>query len=239
MPSPNGSGAFTNEGCVPDTVEGCTYVRDLYDIAGAPPGTRFTVPVLWDKQRRTIVNNESSEILRMLNSGFNHLASNPGLDLYPEHLRAAVDEANAWTYDGINNGVYRCGFATQQGAYDEAEAELFAALDRAEGVLSKQRYIAGDTLTEADVRLFMTLVRFDEVYVVYFKTNRRCIREYPNLSNYTRDVYQQPGVKETINMKHIKEHYFTSHPQLNHYAIVPRGPGTDFDAPHDRGRFSK
>eukprot|EP00238_Polyblepharides_amylifera_P009566 CAMPEP_0196574456 /NCGR_PEP_ID=MMETSP1081-20130531/4167_1 /TAXON_ID=36882 /ORGANISM="Pyramimonas amylifera, Strain CCMP720" /LENGTH=347 /DNA_ID=CAMNT_0041892481 /DNA_START=282 /DNA_END=1325 /DNA_ORIENTATION=- len=235
IPSPQGCGSFSTEGCIPDTVNGCKFVRDLYEIAEAKGG-KYTVPILWDKQQKTLVSNESSEILRMLNSVFNSFAKHPALDLYPEPLRAKIDEINEWTYE-INDGVYRCGFAQTQRAYDEAEEALFKNLDRAEQVLSTQRYLAGSVLTEADIRLYVTLVRFDEVYVVYFKTNRKCIREYPNLFNYTKDIYQTPGVGESTNMEHIKNHYFSSHEKLNTYAIVPRGPGMDFSSAHDRDRF--
>lgn len=231
---PSGHREISVAGCGPDELNGARFVRDLYEKVGAPKGTRFTVPVLWDKEAGTIVNNESSEVLRMLNSRFNDFATNPGLDLYPEALRPAIDAVNEWVYPSINNGVYRCGFATQQGAYDEAVEELFGALERCEDILSKQRYIAGDVLTEADVRLFMTLIRFDEVYVVYFKTNCKCLREYPNIFNYLKDMYQTPGIAASVNMEHIKVHYFTSHPGLNQFSIVPKGPNIDYTSPHDR-----
>ena len=222
-------------GCTPDVLYGSKYVRDLYDKVGAPAGTRFTVPILWDKKTHRIVSNESSEIIRDLNSRFNDFAKNPKLDLYPESLRAEIDSVNEWIYHDINNGVYKCGFAVSQAAYDEAVTNLFNALDKVEAILSARRFIAGDVLTEADVRLFCTLVRFDEVYVVYFKTNKKCIREYPNMSNYVRDVYQTEGMKKSVNMWHIKTHYFTSHPVLNANAIIPAGPDWwDLDAPHDR-----
>lgn len=240
--SMSGVGSFPGgpkHACTPDDLFGHRYIRDLYERVGAPEGTRFTVPVLWDKKTGTIVSNESSEITRDLNSQFNALAQHPEIDLYPETLRAVIDEVNQWVYHGINNGVYKCGFATSQGAYDVAVSELFKCLDRCEEILSKQRYIVGNVFTEADVRLFPTLVRFDEVYVVYFKTNKKCVREYPNLFNYVKDVYQLPGVRHSVNMWHIKTHYFTSHPVLNSNAIVPVGPGIDLDAPHDRDRFCK
>lgn len=235
LASSTGYGSFPCDGCIPDTVNGAKFVRDLYDQAGDTFG-KYTVPVLWDKKKGTIVNNESAEIVRMLNSEFNELSSNPGLDLYPEDLRAAIDEANEWVYPQINNGVYRCGFATSQEAYDKAFDELFAALDRCEGILGRQRYLAGDRLTEADIRLFHTLIRFDEVYVVYFKTNRRFIHEYPNLRGYVQDLYQTPGVSASVNMYHIKTHYFTSHPRLNFYAIVPKGGEPWWEQPHDRAK---
>ncbi|KAL4444882.1 hypothetical protein ABPG77_003932 [Micractinium sp. CCAP 211/92] len=192
LASPTGHGSFPCDGCIPDSVNGAKFVRDLYDKAGDTFG-KYTVPVLWDKKKGTIVNNESSEIIRMLNSEFNELSTNPSLDLYPKDLQATIDEVNSWVYPQINNGVYRCGFATSQEAYDTAFDELFSALDRCESILERQRYIAGDRLTEADIRLFHTLIRFDEVYVVYFKTNRRFIHEYPNLRGYVQDLYQTPG----------------------------------------------
>jgi len=207
---------------------------------GAYSGT-WSVPVLWDTERKTIVNNESSEIVRILNSELNDHAARPDLDLNPPGLRDELDELERWVYDGINNGVYKCGFARSQEAYDEAERELFECLQRAEELLETRRYLAGDQITEVDIWLFMTLVRFDEVYVVYFKTNRKCVREFPNLSNYVRDLFQTPGIGESVNMEDIKTHYFTSHPHLNPFGIVPRGPAVDFGAPHgrrgDRDRF--
>lgn len=218
---------------------GAKFVRDLYEAAKDTTG-KYSVPVLWDKRENTIVNNESSDIIRMFNSSFNSIAKNPTLDLYPEGLRSSIDDVNEWVYPTINNGVYRCGFATQQGAYEAAFKELFSSLDRCEEILSKQRYVAGNALTEADIRLFMTLIRFDEVYVVYFKTNAKFIREYPNLKGYVQDLYQTPGMRESINMQHIKTHYFTSHPKLNYYAIVPVGGEAWWEHPHDRAqRFAK
>lgn len=220
--SPSGMGSFPGYDSIPDTVNGVKTVRDLYELAGQKGG-RYTVPVLWDKQEKTIVNNESSEILRMFNSAFNHLAKNPDLDLYPEDLRPQIDELNAWIYTQINNGVYRCGFAQKQGAYEEAFKDVFDGLDRLEGILSKTRYLTGDKLTEADIRLYVTLIRFDPVYVVYFKTNKAFIRDYPSIKRYVQDLYNTPGIKESTNMYHIKTHYFTSHPNLNYFAIVPVG----------------
>ena len=218
---------------------GVRFVRDLYELAGATgEGVRFTVPVLFDKATKTIVSNESSDIVRMLNSEFNAFARVPELDLYPEAMRAAIDEVNTWVYDGINNAVYKCGFATSQTAYEEAFHLLYASLERVEAILSKQRYIAGSQLTEADIRLFATLIRYDEVYAVYFKTNGRLIREMPNTFAYVRELYQMPAIKRSVNMRHIKLHYYTSHPTLNVHAIVPVGcVSVDLDAPHDRARF--
>lgn len=226
-------------GANPDVLNGAKAVRDLYELASSEYTGKYTVPVLWDTKTRRIVNNESSEITRMFNDEFNDIASHPEVNLYPEHLKKSIEGVNSWTYNAINNGVYRCGFATQQGPYEEAFAELFAALDRCEEILSKQRYIAGDVVTEADIRLFVTLIRFDEVYVVHFKCNKRMIREYPNLFNYTKDLFQTGGIGETVNMFHIKQHYFRSHPTINPHGIVPVGQAIDYSTKHDRSRFSK
>jgi glutathionyl-hydroquinone reductase len=155
----------------------------------------YSVPVLWDKKNGTIVNNESSEIIRILNAQFNRFAKNPDLDLYPEDLRETIDEVNSWVYPTINNGVYRCGFAQRQAPYEQAFNELFASLDKVEDILAKQRYIAGDCLTEADIRLFVTLIRFDPVYVVYFKTNKKFIAQYPNMKEYVKELYQMEGIQ--------------------------------------------
>ena len=212
-------------------------IRDLYELANDSDG-KYTVPVLWDKKKNTIVSNESSEIIRMLNSEFNAFATNPDLDLYPDSdMRKEIDAVNDWVYPSINNGVYRCGFATSQQAYDVAIAELTDSFDRIDSILQRQRYIAGNAFTEADVRLFVTLLRFDEVYVVYFKTNTRSVAHTDSILNYCREIYQMPGVKETVNMEQIKLHYYASHPILNHYSIIPKGP--DFvkllEQPHNRG----
>jgi len=238
LTSSTGHGSFDCAGCIPDTVNGSKFVRDLYEKAMDDPDYTgvYSVPVLWDKKQGTIVNNESSEILRIFNSAFNDLAKNPGLDLCPPALSEQIEAVNKWVYPDINNGVYKCGFARSQSAYEAAFSTLFGALDRVEDILGKQRYIAGDVLTEADIRLFMTLIRFDEVYVVYFKTNKKFIHQYPNMSNYVREIYQTPGVKESINMDHIKTHYFTSHPVLNHYAIIPVGGEPWWEVPHTRGK---
>ncbi|KAK3274542.1 hypothetical protein CYMTET_17280 [Cymbomonas tetramitiformis] len=232
--SSTGMGSFNIADSTVDHVNSCTTIRELYTIAGDSLG-KYTVPILWDKESSTIVNNESAEILRMLNSEFNEWAAHPNLDLYPESMKSAIDAVNEWVYPAINNGVYRCGFALTQPAYDSALEELYSSLDRVEKILSTQRYIAGNVVTEADIRLFMTLIRFDEVYVVYFKTNRKCIREYPNMFNYIKEIFQLPGVSQSINMAHIKTHYFTSHPKLNVYAIIPGGPCIDYSSAHDRG----
>ncbi|XP_010536561.1 PREDICTED: uncharacterized protein LOC104811533 isoform X2 [Tarenaya hassleriana] len=225
-------------GADPDNFNGAKSIRGLYEIASPNYVGKYTVPVLWDKKLKTIVNNESSEIIRMFNTEFNHIAENPDLDLYPLHLQATIDETNEWVYNAINNGVYKCGFAKKQEPYNEAVKQLYEALDRCEEILTKQRYICGNALTEADVRLFVTLIRFDEVYVVHFKCNKKLIREYKNLYNYTKDVFQIGGMSGTVNMEHIKQHYYGSHPSINPFGIIPLGPDVDYSSPHDRHRFS-
>ena len=216
-----------------DPLHGFTRAHQVYTRARSDYTGRVTVPILWDRARNTIVSNESSEILRMLNTAFDGLGARP-LDLYPDRLRAEVDAVNAEVYDAINNGVYKCGFATTQAAYEEAFDALFGALDRMEARLSRHRYLVGDTITEADWRLFTTLVRFDLVYVGHFKTNRQRIVDYPNLWAYTRELYQVPGVAETVHVDHIKRHYYQSHETINPTRIVPKGPSIDFTAPHGR-----
>lgn len=224
-------------GAEPDFLNGARSIRELYELASSNYSGKYTVPVLWDKKLKTIVSNESSDIIRMLNTEFNDIAKNANLDLYASHMQATIDEVNEWVYDMINNGVYKCGFATKQGPYDEAVAKLYQALDKCEEILSKQRYICGNALTEADVRLFVTLIRFDEVYAVHFKCNKKLLREYPNLFNYTKDIYQIPGMSSTVNVEHIKKHYYGSHPTINPYGIIPAGPNIDYSSPHDRERF--
>ncbi|KAL6561860.1 hypothetical protein OROGR_002867 [Orobanche gracilis] len=228
----------------PDILNGAKSVRDLYELASTNYSGKYTVPcdisiieVLWDKKQKTIVNNESAEIIRMLNTEFNDIAENATVDLYPPHLQAEINEINDWIYDGINNGVYKCGFAKKQEPYNEAVTKLYEALDKCEEILSKQRYLCGDTVTEADIRLFVTLIRFDEVYAVHFKCNKRLLREYPNIFNYTKDIFQIPGVSSTVNMEHIKKHYYGSHPSINPFGIIPYGPNINYSAPHDRERF--
>lgn len=235
--SSTGFGSFDCRDCIPDPNVGAKSIRDLYDKVDDTNG-KYTVPVLWDKETSSIVNNESADIVRMLNADFNSIAKCPEVDLYPEALRADIDAANEWIYPTINNGVYRCGFAQSQSAYETAFSELFASLDRVEDILSKNRYLTGSQLTEADIRLFMTLIRFDEVYVVYFKTNRNRLAEMPNIKNYVQELYQMPGIKEAINIYHIKTHYFTSHPRLNYYSVVPHGGAPYWEEPHDRERLS-
>ena len=225
----------TGEGCIPDTVNGHKYLHQLYARARPDYTGRVSVPVLWDKKQGAIVNNESSEIIRMLNSEFEaHAGAHE--DYYPKPLRGEIDAVNKVVYECINNGVYRCGFATTQEAYERAFDALFAALDEMEARLDRSRYLVGDRATEADWRLFPTLVRFDAVYHGHFKCNLRRIEDYPNLSHYVRDLYQVPGVAETVDMDHIKRHYYASHRHINPTGIVPKGPALDFSAPHDRAR---
>ena len=229
---------FTPEkpGCTPDTVNGADYLSEVYTAADPDYTGKVSVPVLWDRERETIVNNESIEIMRMLASEFGDLAS-PALDLYPAGRREAIDEVVSEIYDPINNGVYRAGFAGTQEAYEDAVSELFDALDRWESVLDDRRYLLGESLTLADLRLFSTLVRFDPVYHVHFKCNLRRLRDYPNLWDYTKELYQLPGVAETVNVAHIKEHYYGTHESINPKRIVPVGPEIDYTEPHDRDRL--
>ena len=222
-----------DEGVVPDHVNHASYLHQLYTLAQPQYTGRVTVPVLWDKKRRTIVNNESSEIIRMLNSAFDGLGAAVG-DYYPAALRAEIDDVNALVYSNINNGVYRAGFATTQKAYEQAVVELFDALEKIESRLLKQRYLVGAALTEADWRLFTTLLRFDPVYYGHFKCNLRRLVDFPALWGYTRELYQYPGVAATVDMRHIKDHYYRSHAQINPTGVVPSGPIMDFRAPHRR-----
>ena len=223
-------------GVVADPINGAPFMRDVYTAADPHYTGRVTVPVLWDKERNTIVSNESSEIIRMLNSAFDGIGATPG-DSYPEALREEIDAVNERVYGDVNNGVYKSGFATSQEAYEEAVTTLFGTLDWLEERLGGQRYLVGDQITEADWRLFTTLLRFDPVYVGHFKCNIRRIVDYPNLWGYTRDLFQQPGVADTVHMDHIKRHYYESHDTINPTRVVPVGPAIDFDAPHDRDRF--
>ena len=231
--------AFYEEpGVIPDTVNGARFLREVY--AKADPGYtgRVTTPVLWDKERETIVNNESREIVRMLDTEFGGIAR-ADADFCPEDLRDEIDSTIDAIYEPINNGVYRSGFATTQEAYEEAVTDLFDALDHWEEVLETRRYLCGDRITEADWCMFPTLVRFDAVYHGHFKCNLRRIVDYPNLWGYLRDLYGQPGVAETVNMEHIKSHYYRSHGSVNPTGIVPKGPILDFEEPHDRQRLSR
>jgi putative glutathione S-transferase len=230
----DGGWQFTPEkaGCDPDSVNGFDYLRETYVAADPEYTGRVTVPVLWDREAETVVNNESIEVMGMLATAFEEEGN--GADLYPAALREEIDRIVEEIYDPINNGVYRAGFAGSQDAYEAAVADVFDALDRWDSVLADQRYLAGDRLTLADLRLFPTLVRFDEVYHTHFRCNVRHVTDYDNLWPYLRDVYQTPGVAETVNMDHVKEHYYTTHDDLNPKRIVPVGPAPDFEAPHDR-----
>ncbi|QYJ15148.1 Glutathionyl-hydroquinone reductase YqjG [Rubrobacter xylanophilus DSM 9941] len=228
---------FAPSGEFADPLYGARYLRELYLKADPDYTGRVTTPVLWDRRESTIVNNESREIMRMLDREFGAFARNDA-DLCPEELREEVDRALDELYDPVNNGVYRAGFATTQEAYEEAVTELFAALDRYEELLGGQRYLLGGRVTEADLAFFTTLVRFDPVYHYHFKCNLRRISDYPNLWGYLRDLYQLPGVAETVRLDHIKEHYYTSHAGINPSRIIPRGPVLDLTAPHGRERLA-
>ena len=228
----------TGPGTRADTVDGKQRLGEIYLLADPRYTGRVSVPVLWDIKRRTIVNNESPEIIRMLNSAFASLTDDRA-DYYPPELRGEIDRTNARVYRDVNIGVYRAGFATTQETYEDACREVFAALDWLEALLSRQRYLVGARLTEADWRLFTTLVRFDAVYYSHFKCNLRRLADYHNLSNYLRDLYQVPGIADTVNMDHIKRHYYVSITAINPTRIVPLGPELDFAAPHDRGRFAE
>lgn len=219
-----------------DDLNGAKYLREIYLMANPSYTGRVTVPVLWDKKTKMIVSNESSEIIRMFNYEFDEITSNK-TDFYPRKLRLEIDEINEFIYHDINNGVYKAGFATSQDVYETQVRNLFKALDKVEDILDKQRYLVGNIVTEADWRLFTTLLRFDPVYVGHFKCNLKRIADYPNLSNYVRDLYQIKGIKEVVNMKHIKEHYYASHSSINPTAIVPVGPIINFEEPHNRQRF--
>lgn len=224
------------EGCTPDTVNGADYLSEVYRAADSSFSGHVSVPVLWDKRRDTIVNNESIEIMKMLTDAFEDYRDR-SVDLYPAELRDEIDQVVEDIYEPINNGVYKAGFARSQEAYDRAVDNLFEALDRWEGVLDERRYLAGERLTLADLRLFATLVRFDHVYHTHFKCNVKRVVDYDNLWGFTRELYQLRGVSETVNMDHIKEHYYTTHTDINPTQIIARGPDLDFTAPHDRGRL--
>ena len=220
-------------GVVADPLFQATYMHQVYTKADPNYSGRVTIPVLWDKQQNVMVSNESSEIIRMFNSAFDQIGAKPG-DYYPEALRAEIDSINAHVYDTINNGVYKAGFATSQKAYELAVLPLFEALDELEHRLANNRYLLGDQITEADWRLFTTLIRFDAVYHGHFKCNLKQIEDYPNLAGYMRELYQWPGVAQTVNMAHIKEHYYRSHDTINPTGVVPAGPVLDFERPHGR-----
>nr|WP_321457832.1 glutathione S-transferase family protein [uncultured Cohaesibacter sp.] len=221
------------DGVIPDPLFGARYLHEIYTKADPVYSGRVTVPVLWDKKTGTIVSNESSEIIRMLNSAFDGIGAKAG-DYWPEHHRAEIEELNERIYNTVNNGVYKAGFATTQAAYEEALTPLFETLDWLEERLSKSRYLLDYGQTEADWRLFTTLIRFDSVYYGHFKCNLRSIESYPNLSNYVRDLYQQSGVAKTVRMDHIKNHYYASHDMINPTRIVPKGPEIDYGRPHNR-----
>ncbi|MGY0712646.1 glutathione S-transferase family protein [Azospirillum argentinense] len=217
----------------PDPITGSTRLHEVYTKADPTYSGRVTVPVLWDRKTGTIVSNESAEIVRMLNREFDAFGD-ASLDFYPAELAEEIDRLNAFVYDRVNNGVYKAGFATSQEKYEQAFDALFAALDELDERLGGQRYLLGNRQTEADWRLFTTLVRFDAVYVGHFKCNLRRIADYPNLSGYLRDLYQVPGVAETVDFYHIKRHYYASHTMINPTGVVPKGPALDLDAPHGR-----
>ena len=219
------------------TTDGNYYLYQAYQAATPNITARVTVPTLWDRQNKTVVNNESSEIIRMLNSAFDEWGDD-SLDFYPEPLRPEIDRINDIIYPGLNNGVYRAGFARTQEAYEEAVSRVFATLDTMEKILEIQRYLVGNRITEADWRAFATLVRFDQVYHTHFKCNKRRIAEYPSLSNYTRELYQFPGIADTVDMEAVKDGYFTNMLQINPTGIIAIGPEFDLDEPHDRDRLS-
>ena len=220
-----------------DALDGFDYLHQRYTADDAQYTGRVTVPLLWDKQQQRIVSNESAEIIRMFNSAFDGLTGN-SLDFYPEPLRERIEQLNERIYPAVNNGVYRAGFATTQAAYEEAFDELFLALDELDALLGDQRYLAGEYLTEADIRLFTTLIRFDAVYHGHFKCNLRRLEDYANLANWLRELYQWPGIAETVDFTHIKGHYYASHATINPTGIIPKGPKLDFNRRHDRQRLS-
>jgi putative glutathione S-transferase len=226
-------------GATGDQANGSKYLYELYLRAHHNYTGRVTVPTLWDTKTNTIVNNESAEIVRMLNSEFDAFARHPGNDYYPMELRGEIDELNARIYSAVNHGVYRAGFAGRQDKYEKAVADLFDTLDVLDERLSGQRYLCGERATEADWRLFPTLIRFDAVYYIHFKCSIRRLVDYPSLFDYTRDLYQTPGVAATVNFDHIKHHYYSSHVRINPSGLVPVGPAPDFDIPHSRGAASR
>ncbi|MCO7224731.1 glutathione S-transferase family protein [Pleionea sp. CnH1-48] len=225
------------EGVVEDNINQAKRVHELYTLAMSDYTGRVTVPILWDKQQKTIVSNESADIIRMFNSAFDHLGAKAG-DFYPEEKRKQIDELNDLVYHNINNGVYKAGFATTQTAYEEAVNELFDTLEQLESILSKQRYLTGNQITEADWRLFTTLIRFDAVYVGHFKCNKKRIQDYVALGAYLRDLYQQPGIADTVNIEYIKAHYYASHTSINPTQVIPVGPELNLNEPHHREALS-
>ncbi|WP_417615153.1 glutathione S-transferase family protein [Oceanisphaera sp.] len=226
-----------DDGVVADPLFQAQYMHQIYTAADPEYTGRVTIPVLWDKKQNRFVSNESSEIIRMLNSAFDGIGAKPG-DYYPEALRTEIDSLNAQIYDQVNNGVYKAGFATTQEAYEQAVFPLFEALDELDQRLSTRRYLLGEQITEADWRLFTTLIRFDPVYHGHFKCNLKQIQDYPHLAGYVRELYQWPGVAETVNMKHIKEHYYRSHATINPTGVVPAGPVLNLDGPHGREQLT-
>lgn len=224
------------DGIVGDKQFGLEYAHQIYTKADPKYSGRVTVPIIWDKQQQTIVSNESSEIIRMLNSAFDQIGAKPG-DYYPEAHREEIDQINDRVYNTLNNGVYKCGFATSQKAYDEAVEPLFETLDWLEERLATRRFLVGDQPTEADWRLFPTLLRFDPVYVGHFKCSKKRIVDYPNLWAYTRDLYQWPGIADTINLDHVRKHYHISHDTINPHRILPVAPELDFTTPHGREKL--
>ncbi|TMW58126.1 hypothetical protein Poli38472_011714 [Pythium oligandrum] len=237
LAGPTGKGQYSSEGCSPDPIHNATYVRDLYERVTKEP-VRYSVPLLWDKKNDTIVSTESADMMRMFNTAFEGVHPT-NIDLYPEFARKAIDEVNEWVGDAIIVGVYKAGFAPTQEAYACAAEKLYTALDRLEEILSVQRYLVGNFITEADLRLFVALIRFDVAYAPLYKLNKKLIRDYHNIFNYVCDIYQLPGIKETVNFGHIKSCYFGSQVNLNPTGIVPICPclGNDYTVQHDRARF--
>jgi len=225
--SENGWEFHDSPGSIPDHVNEKKYLYEIYQLADSNYSGRVTVPVLWDKKKKTVVNNESSEIIRMFNSEFSEYADN-SLDYYPKDLRNEIDEVNSFVYDNINNGVYKCGFATSQEAYESAFNNLFSALDKIEDMLEGNEYLVNNTITEADWRLFTTLIRFDPVYVGHFKCNKKRMMDYSNLYRYVKKLYNTEGIRETVNFDHIKRHYYVSHKTINPTGVVPVGPELNF-----------
>lgn len=234
----NGWTFASGDGSTPDPINNAEFLHQVYTAAKPDFSGRVTVPILWDKHQKTIVSNESADIIRMFNSAFDDIGAAPG-DYYPEAEHAEIDAVNARIYDTVNNGVYKAGFATTQPAYEEAVTPLFETLDWLEDRLSTRRYLMGANLTEADWRLFTTLIRFDPVYVGHFKCNLRPIADYTHLSAYVRDLYQHPGIAETVDIPYIKKHYYGSHETVNPTRVVPMGPVVDYAAPHDRAQLSQ
>ncbi|ESO87095.1 hypothetical protein LOTGIDRAFT_107347 [Lottia gigantea] len=231
---------FQKPKCTLDTVNGFDYLKQVYMKANPEYGGNITVPCLWDKEKGTVVNNESSEIIRMFNSEFNQFCKTDAqrqLNFYSEELRPEIEKLNEWIYPQINNGVYRCGFARSQEAYNTAIEEVFNALDKVEEILSKKRYLTGKSLTEADIRLFTTIIRFDSVYHTHFKCNKKRILDYKNILYYICDLYQTGGISETVDMEHIVKHYYVSHKTINPFGIVPIGPDLNFNQPHGREKI--